>query len=369
MPQKPLHIVSFDVPFPADYGGVIDVFNRIKALHNSGFNLEIHCFDYGRGRSKELEKFGKVNYYERLSRVVSATKKSPMIVASRANQKLLRNLCQDDAPILFEGQHCTAFLDHPKLKNRKKLVRVHNIEHEYYNALAKQELNAVKRSYYKKASKKLKLHESILSHAHRLLCITEKDTEYYNDLFGNATHLPVTIPIEEPDFLPITKKYTLCHGNLSVTENTKAISWILKNIAKGLDHDLVISGKNPSKEIIDEAKTLPNVTVVPSPSKERMDQLLLQATNHLLITYQATGIKLKLINALLTKGNVVVNDKMVEGSGVEQLCIVETTPEGFINYLNLANPIEAEVFEKRYQEMQRLFSPEKHVELIVHGLK
>lgn len=369
MPQKPLHIVSFDVPFPADYGGVIDVFNRIKALHNAGFNLEIHCFDYGRGRSKELEKFGKVNYYERISRVVSATKKSPMIVASRSNQKLLKNLCQDDAPILFEGQHCTSFLDHPKLKNRKKLVRVHNIEHEYYNALAKQEMNAVKRSYYKKASKKLKSHESILSHAHRLLCITEKDTEYYNELFGNATYLPVTIPIDAPDFLPVIKKYTLCHGNLSVTENTKAISWILKNIAKNLDHDLVIAGKNPSKEIIDAAKTLSNVAVVPSPSKERMEQLLLQATSHLLITYQATGIKLKLINALLTKGNVVVNDKMVEGSGVEKLCTIVTTPQDFINFLNDASQITDEAFENRYKEMQRLFSPDRHVEIIVHGLK
>lgn len=369
MPQKPLHIVSFDVPYPADYGGVIDVFNRIKALHNAGFNLEIHCFDYGRGRSKELEKFGKVNYYERLSRVVSATKKSPMIVASRSNQKLLKNLCQDDAPILFEGQHCTSFLDHPKLKNRKKLVRVHNIEHEYYNALAKQEMNTVKRSYYKKASKKLKSHESILRHAHRLLCITEKDTEYYNELFRNATYLPVTIPLDAPDFLPVTKKYTLCHGNLSVTENTKAISWILKNIAKNLDHDLVIAGKNPSKEIIDAAKTLSNVTVVPSPSKERMEQLLLQATSHLLITYQATGIKLKLINALLTKGNVVVNDKIVEGSGVEKLCTIVTTPQDFINFLNDATQIADEAFDNRYKKMQRLFSPDRHVEIIVHGLK
>lgn len=369
MPQKPLHIVSFDVPYPADYGGVIDVFNRIKALQNAGFNLEIHCFDYGRGRSKELEQYGKVHYYERLSRVVSATKKSPMIVASRANQKLFKNLCQDDAPILFEGQHCTAFLDHPKLKNRKKLVRIHNVEHEYYHALAKQELNAVKRSYYKKASKKLKAHESVLRHAHRLLCITEKDTEYYNELFGNATHLPVTIPIEAPDFLPVTKKYTLCHGNLSVTENTRAISWIVKNIANHLDHDLIIAGKNPTKEIIDATTSLKNVSVVPSPSKERMEQLLLQATSHLLITYQSTGIKLKLINALLTKGNVVVNDKMVEGSGVDELCEIKTDAADFIRFLNDASQIEDDVFNARYKEMQRLFSPDRHVELIVHGLK
>ena len=27
-----LHIVSFNVPLPADYGGIIDVFYRLKSL-------------------------------------------------------------------------------------------------------------------------------------------------------------------------------------------------------------------------------------------------------------------------------------------------------------------------------------------------
>ncbi len=28
-----IHLISFDVPFPADYGGVIDVFYKIKAKY------------------------------------------------------------------------------------------------------------------------------------------------------------------------------------------------------------------------------------------------------------------------------------------------------------------------------------------------
>ena len=30
--EKHLHIVAFNVPLPANYGGVIDVFYRLKAL-------------------------------------------------------------------------------------------------------------------------------------------------------------------------------------------------------------------------------------------------------------------------------------------------------------------------------------------------
>ena len=29
-----VHIVSFNVPYPADYGGVIDVFYKLKSLHS-----------------------------------------------------------------------------------------------------------------------------------------------------------------------------------------------------------------------------------------------------------------------------------------------------------------------------------------------
>ena len=31
-----LHLVSFDVPYPPDYGGVIDVYNKIKTLYQVG---------------------------------------------------------------------------------------------------------------------------------------------------------------------------------------------------------------------------------------------------------------------------------------------------------------------------------------------
>jgi len=44
---KKLHIVSFDVPYPANYGGVIDVFYKLKALHSLGIEIYFHVFEYG----------------------------------------------------------------------------------------------------------------------------------------------------------------------------------------------------------------------------------------------------------------------------------------------------------------------------------
>mgnify|MGYP001008265998 FL=1 len=54
--ERRLHIVSFDVPYPADYGGVIDVYYKIKALADRGVSIILHCYQYGRPEQQELEK-------------------------------------------------------------------------------------------------------------------------------------------------------------------------------------------------------------------------------------------------------------------------------------------------------------------------
>jgi len=56
MSDQHLHIVSFDIPYPANYGGVIDVFYKAQALTAKGVKVHLHCFEYNREHSKELKK-------------------------------------------------------------------------------------------------------------------------------------------------------------------------------------------------------------------------------------------------------------------------------------------------------------------------
>ncbi len=37
-----LHIIAFDIPFPPDYGGVIDVYYKIKTLSEAGVRIHLH---------------------------------------------------------------------------------------------------------------------------------------------------------------------------------------------------------------------------------------------------------------------------------------------------------------------------------------
>jgi hypothetical protein len=154
-----LHVISFDVPWPANYGGVIDVYNRLEALNQYGFEIILHAYDYGRGKQEELLKLcSEVHYYKRKSRAIGLLKKDPMIISTRDSKELLHLLQKDEYPILFEGQHTTSFLDHPTLGNRKKLVRLHNIEHEYYSGLLEGTGSSGKSIYFKREAEKLKQH-------------------------------------------------------------------------------------------------------------------------------------------------------------------------------------------------------------------
>ena len=137
MSDKHLNIISFDHPYPANYGGVIDVFYRIKSLSKQGVKIHLHCFYKNEiTRNINLEKYCEsIHFYARKTGWRSFFSRTPYIVKSRESEELLQNLIQNDHPILFEGIHTTTLIHHLKLKHRLKIYRPCNIEHHYYLSL------------------------------------------------------------------------------------------------------------------------------------------------------------------------------------------------------------------------------------------
>ena len=64
--ESHLNIIAFNIPWPANYGGIIDVYYKMKALRQCGVKIILHCFEYERAHSAELEAIcEKVYYYKR----------------------------------------------------------------------------------------------------------------------------------------------------------------------------------------------------------------------------------------------------------------------------------------------------------------
>lgn len=331
--MKPtIHIVTFQRPNPPTYGGVIDMYYRIKALHDLGLYVIVHTFAYGdrTSQSCDLDAIAdEIHYYERFVGLASHFHYLPYIVYSRRNKHLLTNLLKDNAPILFEGIHCTYYLKHPQLKNRYKIVRMHNIEHYYYRSLAQAKGKITDRIYFFIEALKLKRYEPVLRFADLTASLNEKETDYFKTVC-NVKHIKFIPAFFDESPLPVSASgdFILYHGNLNVAENVEAAIWILDNIAANLPgYKFVIAGYNPPTHLQQHARLFKNVKIISSPSNAEMDDLIDKAKIHLLITFQATGVKLKLLNVLYRNGKVIANSLMVSGSKLENHCIIANHPK------------------------------------------
>lgn len=329
MSSKTIHIVSLDVPFPPDYGGMIDVFYRIKALHSLGFSIILHCFTYGRGAPEELKAYCReVHYYSRRKRMIDLFSKRPFVVQTRISRALLNRLLEDDYPVFLEGLHCCWYLEHPGMQERVTIVRTHNIEHDYYNGLMKN-ASGFKRLFFSSEAEKLKNYEPVLSKADYVLSIKRSDKEYFEKWNVNTLLLPASVPELKVDQVSVLKDYCLFHGNLSVSENDLAATWLLENVIPELNGiPFIIAGKQPSGSLKKLAEKH-RVKLVENPSDEAMGRLISEARVHVLPSTQDTGLKLKLLAALQTAGTVIVNTNMIRGNDLEKYCIVAGSPEEF----------------------------------------
>ncbi len=318
-----LHIISFDIPYPANYGGVIDVFFKAKALTDSGVKVHMHCFQYGREHYQIMkDTFYKVEYYKRDISKKHLFKSIPYIVSTRMSEQLIENLIKDNYPILMEGLHTSALLDEPRLKTRKRLVRAHNIEHEYYYNLGKAEKDIFKKYYFYNEAAKLKRYEKILEKADRILAISENDKAYFSKEFSRVDHIPAFHPFDEVKSKQGRGEYILYHGNLSVAENENAVNFLLDDVFNELDIPLKIAGLNPPRHLKNRIAYEQNIELVANPDDETLQDLIENAHINISITAQKTGLKLKLLNNLYNGRFALVNDKMLSGSNLDELCEV-----------------------------------------------
>ena len=371
--SKRINIVSFNVPYPADYGGVIDVYYKLKALRDAGVEVILHTYLYGRTEARELEKVcEKVHYYPRQRGMKRQLSLRPYIVNSRTDKKLLDNLLLNPYPILFEGIHVCRYLNHPLLKERVKMVRMANIEHHYYYHLFKAERDLKNRLYYLIEALRLKFYQPMLKNAQVIYGISTTEAAYFARRFKGKTveYLPCFHPNTEVTTKEGRGDYMLYHANLSVAENEQAARWLVTNIFAKLDFPAVIAGKSPSPRLRRLIDHYPHITLKADLTEEEMTDLIHNAQLHTLVTFQSTGLKLKLLNTLYLGRFCVANPQMTEGSGLDTLCVTASSASDFRAACErlLAQPFTATQIEERKAALAKFYANSESVKVITKRL-
>ena len=219
--------------------------------------------------------------------------------------------------------------------------------------------------YYYLEAWKLKHYERVLLYADKILAITNTDALYFTQKypFVSTYCLPCffdNISVETvTDVSPENEKYILYHGNLSVLENVRVINYILDNLLPKLDINMrvVIAGKNPDKHLREKISRIPNVSLVANPLQEEMNSLIVFAHIHLLLTFQNTGIKLKLIYSLMKgHGHCLVNSMMIPDPGFEEVCTIADGQEAQVIALRKLyhTPLMPEALQWRQQALTKM---------------
>ncbi len=325
-----LHVVSFDIPYPANYGGVIVIYNQIKALHALGVKVILHCFQYGeRTPQPELAQYcQEVYYYKRSRSIIWQLSFFPFIMQTRMNRSLLKRLKKDNHPILFEGMHTAGFVLKKSLRHRQKIVRMHNVEWQYYEQLWKLTSNLIpqeKLYYFIESIKLQRMEPYILLHADELIAISTNDEAYFKQWKANTHYIPAFHPNTFVESQLGRGEYVLFHGKLSVPDNERAAIWLVEEVIAGMEVPFIIAGMEPTQRLKDLIRPHDHIKLIENPDDITMNNLIRNAHINLLYSFQNAGIKLKLINALFRGRFCIVNENIASGTNLEKLCYVRNS--------------------------------------------
>lgn len=332
MQQKALHIVSFDNPYPPVYGGAIEVFFKIKPLHDLGIHIHFHCFvDLIPEKNPELERITeKIYYYENDKNPFNFFSGLPFSVNKRNDKKLLQNLLSIEAPILFESLKTTFLVHKKRLNEQYKILRLHNIEHDYFEGISSSENSLLKKWIYKLEAWKYKKYESVITEFDQIITLSKFENAHIIEKIGKSNYIPVFHGNTKVKLLDGVGKYAIYHGDLRMSDNLRVVLMLIDIFREIYDFQLIIASNSRQDYISKKIEGLKNVAYVPIKNFEHLQQLLMDAQMNLIFSFQKSGTKLKLMNALYNSRFCIVNDNIMDDENVTQLCEFANTKEEII---------------------------------------
>ncbi|HUH72846.1 MAG TPA: hypothetical protein VLZ75_00425 [Chitinophagales bacterium] len=357
--NKEVQLVSFAAAYPADYGGVIDVYYKLKTMHQMGIKVHLHTYVYGtHQKSKELESLcASVQYYKRdfSSKYFQGW---PYIVSTRYNKKMIRNIVNLGFPVILEGLHTCFLVDFLKEKSIPYVVRMHNIEWKYYQFLAQVEASFVKKKYFLEEARRLRSYEKVVQST-KILAISAKDRAYFKESYPQAEVIE-TPPFHQFEHLEIQSgrgEYALFHGNLSVNENEQAAIWLIEKVFLKLNFPLIIAGKNPTEKLLLAANASEKIEIIANSNDQKMNDLMKNAHIQVIPNKQPTGVKIKWLNSLFAGRFIIVHPDIypetVKDSGIYSI-------ESNIEMMEKVKSLSSQDFTEEIIENRRAWMKNKY---------
>lgn len=371
-------ILSHRVPFPANNGYAIVVYNTIKGLVDLGIEVTLfslncskHYIDvddiddslFTRVTFKSANVEIDVNLWGAFLNIFSNQSYNVSRYYEHEAEKVLVNLLREQTfdVIQFEGLFVVPYLDVVKANSKAKLIyRAHNVEYDVWERLAFREHFGPRRVYLEFLSRRLKAFEADqINRFHHVFAFSNPDRQKLLRM-GCEVRIeifPVALDFEKYKVdLSKTHFPTLFHlGAMDWRPNKEGLGWFLDEIwpdIEKLNGELrfYIGGKNMQRQFFDHDS----------------DNLIVEGEVADAIEFMNS--KAIMIVPLLSGSGMRV--KIIEGMAMQK-CIIATTmaAEG-IDYTNGVDILIANTADEFYRSILKCITqPNKWLEIGVNARK
>lgn len=350
--SKRVLIISFDTPYPTNYGGVFDVMAKIAYFKMHGYAVDlisatfeperVRLFEEFNNREKLIDNFFNLTVRVDIKKIVCFLfSLFPISMIARDGSIAGCSFIKSNKYDLILVEHMKMFPYIDKIKqivNAPVFLRLHNDECQYYYELARKSRSILKKLFLFGEAIRYHLLQRKLQKNHQVekfLLISEGDRKIFsNAIMSNVEVLPIFVNSKykcgNDKATHTPKKYDFCYvGNLDLDDNFQSVILALMFIKNsGYHHSsIMIVGKCSSierqrfikrnvRDVIDGCDFGFNI------SHDELCHVYSSSKVFLNFSTNTGGVKTKLMEALQSNIVVLSNFQGVVNSGLDDLVLL-----------------------------------------------
>jgi polysaccharide biosynthesis protein PslH len=253
--------VCNDFPYPPMHGGLVDMWNRVQALHQLGVQLDVIATVKEEPGAEALktvkDQVRTLHLVKRKSLFSGLFHWKPVQVKIRSGLNSL-HIGQDYDFLLMQSEFVTEILRNPTIRWRKSIIRVDNDEYVYQMRTAKEERSLARKLYYFQEAFRIKSHTTkSFREADMLWFVSHEDLTSFRNASGDNNYsrslfMPTAVDLSKMSRPNLSGKNVLFVGSLWNPLNKAAVEWYIANVHPGLadvaGYSLTIAGSTRGKD-------------------------------------------------------------------------------------------------------------------------
>jgi len=330
--RKKILLVSPDFPYPANYGGRVDVYSRLNTLKKLDYIVDLvytstDIFDDLRIEDKlHIQTLVRNVYFAhkclKLNQILSGI---PFQVKSRSSLSNII-LSEEYDILILEGEYVSSILENKTLRVNSTFLRINNIEYNFFFQQSKASFPSISSLYFFLESIKFYFYsKKVMLKAKNLLFVNFEEKKKVEVKFGNLLNCYTLLShfdVNKFKTRTLSGFKVLFVGSLSLSSNLDGIMWYVKKVHPLLvkeieNYNLVIAGSTDNKTDLSKIKFLGSIEKVQILlNLDDLENVYEGAALFINPVLKGAGIKVKTINCIQNGLPLVSTSVGVEGIGL-----------------------------------------------------